>query len=123
MDLARQLAIQIPIVIVSVTLLIAAAGKAGKERGAILIVMGAIGMCVMSVAGPLLYGVIMPRLIDIAGSSNISNIYLVLGLAVNILWSVPILLIAIGTFQRPTPAVQHKPYHPYPNQPGGPPEL
>jgi len=123
MDIMRQIAIQVPIILVSITLLIAAAMKGGREKGATMIVLGAIGMCAMSIATPVIYSVIMPRLIDALEFDDMSNAYLVFGLAVNILWAVPILLIAIGTFQRPPAAAQNRPYHTYPVQQSTPPPL
>ena len=114
MDLARQLAIRIPIIIAAITLLIAAIGKGGREKGAIMLITAALGMCVMSIAMPIIYSLITPRLITDLEINDIQTAYMVLGVLFNILWAVPVLLIAIATFQRPPAAAQHRPYSAYP---------
>ncbi|MDP6542577.1 MAG: hypothetical protein QGH60_01215 [Phycisphaerae bacterium] len=113
MDIARQIAIQIPTLIASVVLLIAAIGKAGREKGAILLLSGAILLCLLAVAGPLLYAVIMPRVLDAIGSDNVHDIYMTLGFVLNILWAAAIVLIAVGIMSRPPAVSGHRPLHAY----------
>jgi len=117
MDIAKQLAIQIPVLAASITLLIAAILKAGREKGAILVLLGAVALCLLAVAVPVVYSVVMPRVIETVGVDNIQNAYLALGLTFNILWATALVLIAIGTLLRPPAVSGHRPAAPYPDQP------
>ena len=123
MELIRSFAVHIPMIMASVALLIAALLKVGREKGSTLVVSGAVGMCVMSFATPLVYSVIVPGLVENWDVDNLSNFYTFFGIAVNILWAVSIVLIAVGMFLRQPVLEQHRPYHAYPGRQDGPPEL
>ena len=106
MEIITSIAIQIPMIIACVFLGIAAYRKMGKEKGAILVMLGAIGLIFMACSTPVVYRIIMPRTFYILGCNGIYGIYLASDIIINLFWAGAIALIAIGTFVRPT--VVHK---------------
>jgi len=106
MEIIKSMATQSPVIIASLVFVIAAALKAGKEKGAMLVLLGTIGLCLMAFANPIIYYGIMPKVIENVGTDNIGRIYLVLALITNVSWAGAIVLISIGIFLRPTPIRQ-----------------
>ena len=106
MEIIKSMAIASPIIIASLVFVMAAAFKAGKEKGSILVLFGTIGLCLMAFANPIIYTVIMPRVIENVEPDNFQRIYLVLGLILNTCWAGAIVLISIGILLRPTPVRQ-----------------
>ncbi|MFO7908045.1 MAG: hypothetical protein ACQESR_22250 [Planctomycetota bacterium] len=100
MDIIRSLAPQVPIIVASLFLLMAATQKAGREKGATLILLGAIVLCLVAIAGPVVI-LFVPRVITSMGLTNIQAIYLALQLITSMLWAGAIALISIGIFLRP----------------------
>ncbi|MEF9476240.1 MAG: hypothetical protein L0958_06100 [Candidatus Mariimomonas ferrooxydans] len=101
MEIIKSLTFQIPIILACVLFFIAAILRMGKEKGATLVLLGAIGMLFMACATPVIYAGIMPKLIENMAKDNIGNIYFAIRLISNIFWASSIALIAIGTFIRP----------------------
>ena len=96
-------------IIASLAFVVAAVLKVGKERGAMLIVLGAIGLSLLTIANPIIYSGIMPKLIENMQANNyehIGHLYLVLNIVTSIFWTSAIVLISIGTFLRLPPARQ-----------------
>ncbi len=108
MEIIKSLAFQSPMIIASLVFVTAAILKAGKEKGAILILLGAIGLCLLTFAIPIIYSGIMPKVIENMQPLQISVIYSRLQMITNIFWAAAIVLISIGTFLR-SPAVR-QPY-------------
>ena len=105
MEIITAIATNVPMFLACVLLAIAALLKLGKERGAVLILLGAIGLILLNFASPILYILIMPKVIEGMDleTEHISYLYSAIGFASNLLWAGAIALIAIGTFLRPTP--------------------
>jgi hypothetical protein len=103
MEIIKSIAIQSPTIIASLVFVIAAALKAGKERGSILILSGAIGLCLLTFASPFIYSGLMHNLIEGTGIGSIENTFMVIGLITRIWSACSIALVSIGTFLR-TPA-------------------
>lgn len=94
-------------IVASLAFVTAAALMAGKETGSIPILSGAIIMCLLTLANPILYSGVMPRVIENAEREDIGRIYATLGLAINLCWAGSLILIAIGIFMR-LPAAREK---------------
>jgi len=107
MEVIKAFAIQTPLILASLLLVIAALLKMGKERGALPVFLGTIGLLLLSVANPILYSVIMPGIIESTPSENIHTTYQIIGIVTNIAWAISIVLIAIGTISRSTPQGQN----------------
>ena len=102
MEILKSLGTQSPIIIASLILAVACLLKAGKERGAILILLGAIGLCVSAVLTPLFYSGIMPKLMENNAPEDMQSIFLLVAFVVNFFWAGAIGLIAVGTWMRKT---------------------
>ena len=63
-EIAQVFAFQSPMIIACVLMLIASAMKIGKEKGARLIVTGAVGLVLLVVIQPLVDALILPRLLE-----------------------------------------------------------
>ena len=103
MNLVHNILPKVPVMLASVALLIAAALKLGKEKGAILVMLGAGGVCLITFASPMIFSVLVPRLAESArgsGAASISQIYLVIRIFTSAVWTVSLVLIAVGTFVR-----------------------
>jgi len=101
MDIMKSMVIASPMIIASLVFAMAAAFKAGREKGSILVLFGTIGLFLMALTNPIIYTVIMPRVIENMEPDKIEPIYLVLGLILNICWAGAIILISVGIFLRP----------------------
>ena len=111
MDVARMMINSSPTIIASLVLLVAAICKLGRERGSVLILLGAIGMSVMALTVPVFYVVFMPRIIEVMKGMDgldVSTVYRIVAVIVQIFWGVSIALIAIGTFLRNSPVAQQR---------------
>ncbi|MCP4656687.1 MAG: hypothetical protein GY856_14840 [bacterium] len=104
MEIITSIATNVPMFLACVLLAIAAGLKLGKEKGSILILLGAIGLILLTCASPIVYVVIMPKVIEgmDLNAEHVSNVYSAIGLASNLFWAGAIALIAVGTFLRPT---------------------
>ena len=92
MEIEKQIVMQSPLMIASITLMIAAILKAGNEKGAILVMSGAIGLCLLTLVTPIAYSEILPKVIENMEIDNIADFYMAVGLVVNILWAAAIIL-------------------------------
>ena len=106
MDIIKSMIIAVPMIIASLVFAMAAAFKAGKEKGSILVLFGTIGFCIMAIANPIIYSVIMPKVIENMEPDKIGLIYTVVGLIFSTCWAGAIILISVGIFIRPTPVRQ-----------------
>lgn len=97
MEFLKALLVHLPSILATLILAIAALLKAGKERGSILLVLGAIGLFIQSLVNPILFIVILPKLISNGASTNL---YGTVSAINTLLWAGSLLLIAIGTFIR-----------------------
>ena len=102
MEIIKSIAIKIPMIIACVFLGIAAMRKMGKEKGAILVMIGAIGLIFIACSIPIVYRIIMPKMIEIIEVDKISDFYLAIQIIINLIQASAIALIAIGIFVRPT---------------------
>ena len=101
MDFIRSIAMQLPAILASLFLLLAAILKVGKEKGGVLVMCGAILLCVMPFVNSVIYSGVMPRLTKINPSLNMHNAYMILGVLIGGLWAIAIAMIALGTLIRP----------------------
>ncbi|MAS97112.1 MAG: hypothetical protein CMO55_28305 [Verrucomicrobiales bacterium] len=91
---------QLPIILASIFFCVAAITKLGKEGGAGLVLLGAIGMCALSLVSPIFYTVVVPRLMEngstasVSGTMRAAAIFFGLGHALNVVF------IAVGTLVR-----------------------
>ena len=92
--------IRIPTVIAAIVLVIAAILRTGREKGSLVVLLGAIAFCLAAIMTPIVYQIVIPRLIAGFEPENPNRIFLLVGLIVNLSTAVGILLIAIGTFLR-----------------------
>ncbi|WP_442511277.1 hypothetical protein SH528x_002947 [Novipirellula sp. SH528] len=109
MDIIKSIAIQVPMMIASLAFVVAAVLKVGKERGAMLIVLGAVGLFLLTIANPIIYSGIIPKVIENMETNDhehIPRIYLVVNIITSIFWTSAIVLISIGTFLRSPPVRQ-----------------
>jgi len=97
---------QSPMIAASIAFVIVALLKAGKEKGALLIVLGAIGICLLTVSSPIIHAVVVPRILEDMDSSKIRQLYSVIGWVTNFCWAAALALVAIGTLLR-VPAAQN----------------
>ena len=74
MDVIKNYLIQSPLILAAIALMAVAMLLSGKEKGAPLILAGALGLCVMTLLTPIIYSVIVPKLIMDAAVENIGNI-------------------------------------------------
>lgn len=102
MEVIKAFAIQTPLILASLLLVIAALLKMGKEKGALPVFLGTIGLFLLTVANPIIYSVIMPRIVESTQPENLHTTYQVMGIVTNIAWAISIVLIAIGTISRST---------------------
>ncbi len=104
MEIMKSLAVQAPTILACILFGIAALLKVGKEKGAIAVLLGAIGSVVLSIANPLVYSVIMPRVVRNMEGVNFQYAYLAAQSIMSIFWGGAITLVAIGILMR-SPAV------------------
>ena len=106
MDTFKIFMMQSPMIAASIAFVIVALLKAGKEKGAILIVLGAIGICLLTISSPIVHGVVVPRILEDMDSSNMPQLFRVIGWVTNFCWAAALALVAIGTLLR-VPAPQN----------------
>jgi len=87
--------------------MIAAILKAGKEKGSVLVLAGAIWLVFMGILNPVFYSLIAPGIVKNLAMENASLFYMIAGVIINCLWAGAHSLIAIGILIRP-PAVQQQ---------------
>ncbi len=106
MEIITSIATNVPMFFACILLAVAAALKLGKEKGSVLILLGAIVLILLTCASPILYSLIIPKVIEgmDLNSEHISFVYSVIGLVSNLFWAGGIALIAVGTFLRPAVA-------------------
>ncbi len=103
MEMFKSMAMQLPMLIACLVFVVAAAKKIGREKGAVLVMAGAIGMVFLTIAGPIIHVGIMGRLIENMQVEEVPFLFLIISLVTNLFWTVAIALVAIGTFKRPSP--------------------
>ena len=101
-----SIVLQVPLIIASAVLLIAALLKMRKEKGSIPFLLGAVSILLVTLASPIVYSGIVPWVIwniGGVGRHHFGLIYLGVRVVVSIVWAVAILLLSLGTFlRRPT---------------------
>ena len=102
MDMFKAMVMQLPMFIACVVFVVAAAKKIGLEKGAPLVMVGAVGMTILTIAGPIIHAGIMPRLMESMQVEQMPLIYMVVSMITNLFWTAAIALVAIGTFKRPS---------------------
>ena len=103
MEMFKSMAMQLPMLIACLVFVVAAAKKIGFEKGAPLVMVGAVGMAILTISGPIIHVGIMPRLIDNMQIEEVPFVLWIISLVTNLFWTVAITLVAIGTFKRPSP--------------------
>ena len=99
-EIAQVFAFQSPMIIACVLMLIASAMKIGKEKGARLIVTGAVGLVLLVVIQPLVDALVLPRMLEEADIDTRQDLIWWRSIASSLFWTVAIGLIAVGTFAR-----------------------
>ena len=99
-EIAQAFAVHLPMLIACVLMLIASAMKIGKEKGARLIVTGAVGLVLLVVIQPLVDALVLPRLLEEADIDTDRHLIWWRNIASSLSWTVAIGLIAVGTFVR-----------------------
>ena len=99
-EVAQVFAVHLPMLIACVLMLIASAMKIGKEKGARLIVTGAVGLVLLVVIQPLVDLLVLPRLLEEADIDTDRHLIWWRNIASNLFSTVVIGLIAVGTFVR-----------------------
>ena len=97
----QMLVSHIPTIVATAVLVVAAFMKLGRERGSGLFLTGAVGMLLMNLANPVIYGFIIPSITRSVESSRMATLYTVIGGLTSLCWAVCIGLVAVGTFMRP----------------------
>lgn len=100
MELLKRVAVHIPMTAACVVLMIAAIGKAGREAGASVFMLGAIGLCVLSIASPVFYELIVPKLLNSMDVPEREKFFEIVAWTSRMLWSGAILSLAVGVFMR-----------------------
>ena len=100
MDLFQSFATQIPIVTACAVFATAAMLKVGKEKGAGLIALGAVGLCLTVIMNPLFNYLVMPLMVRGMDPENISFALLIYDVIFKLCWTAAIALVATGTFLR-----------------------
>jgi len=121
METLQQLMVYSPAMIAYIVLLIAAAGKVGKEKGAAMFLVGAICLLSLSIVMPLFYAFAFPKLISVMDISDMRSFHLIVGLVNSLLWAGAITVLAIGVFQRTAPASRNVYIPPVPIEHQAPP--
>lgn len=106
MQLLQSFAIQVPLIVACSVFVMAALFKAGKEKGAGLIAVGAVGLCLLVLMDPLFSYLVMPKIVQNMDNEAISNAYLIRGIVSNLCWTAAIFLVAVGTFLRSPKVVE-----------------
>ncbi len=101
-EIIQVFAAQLPLLIACVLMLGAASLKIGKEKGAGLIVTGAVGLALLGVVDPLVNALVLPRMLEQADPMTIPYVVWLRGFISSLCWAVGIGLIAVGTFVRPS---------------------
>ncbi|MGC6447605.1 MAG: hypothetical protein ACON5J_14345 [Rubripirellula sp.] len=99
-EIAQAFAVHLPMLIACVLMLIASAMKIGKEKGARLIVTGAVVLVLLVVILPLVDALILPRMLEEADIDTDRHLIWWRNIASSLFWTVAIGLIAVGTFVR-----------------------
>jgi hypothetical protein len=100
-DLVSSIIRQAPMILGCALLVTAAVLKLGKEKGAALILIGAIGLFLLSLLYPILYSIILPKVVGRLSHSAASDVISAVGLVSGILRSLAVILIGVGTLLRP----------------------
>ncbi|MGI9460419.1 MAG: hypothetical protein ACR2NF_10505 [Pirellulales bacterium] len=100
MQLLQSFAVQLPMIIACAVFLIAAIFKVGKEKGAGLVAVGAVGLCLLVISNPLFNYLFMSEMVSHMDPEAISYVFLIKSVVSNLLWAVAIALVATGTFLR-----------------------
>lgn len=99
-EIAQAFTVHLPMLIACVLMLIASAMKIGKEKGARLIVTGAVVLVLLVVIQPLVDALILPRMLEEADIDTDRHLIWWRNIASSLFWTVAIGLIAVGTFVR-----------------------
>lgn len=91
---------QIPMIIASAVFVAASVTRMGKEKGAMLVLLRAIGLFITAIASPIVFSLILPGVTRNMDVENVPSIYMLSGLMINLNWAGAIVIIAIGTFLR-----------------------
>lgn len=100
MDLLKIILGQIPILLGALALLIVAITQLGKDKGAPVILAGAIGIFLMVVINPVVTGVLVPRIMESGNPQNLGSLMRVWGFVSSSVWGVSLVLISIGIVMR-----------------------
>ena len=100
MDRIIALGIQSPPILAALFLTIVTITKLAKDRGGALCVLGSVALLVSSVLGPVVYILVMPKLIDELDAESIGNVYNGVNLLMNLAWAGSLTLFALGQLMR-----------------------
>jgi len=114
MDNLEHLIPYIPATIAYAVLMIAAICKVWPGRGATAFLVGTIYMCVISVVMPIFYTFGVPMIMREMDMPDMRYFWLILGVVTQMIWSVGIVLLAIGLFMRRPAGAQQRPVPPLP---------
>ena len=103
LQLFKAFGSQSPVIVAGMFLLVAAFTKVGKERGAGLLLCGAIGFIFLSIALPIFYILIFPKIMEKMDGADIGRIHGILSFVISFFWAFCIGSIGISTLMRRTP--------------------
>lgn len=99
MEILNLLLIQVPIVLGALSFLVVSILRLGKEQGAPLVLVGAIGIFLMVVANPIWYGLVIPKVV--AGDpQRVESLLRTFGFLSSTVWGISLILVAIGAVMR-----------------------
>ena len=87
-EIIQVFAAQLPLLIACVLMLDAASLKIGKEKGAGLIVTGAVGLALLGVVDPLVNALVLPRMLEQADPMTIPYVVWLHGFISSLCWAV-----------------------------------
>lgn len=100
MQVLEFVAVQLPLMIACAIFALAAILKVGKEKGASLVAVGALGIFLMGIAGPVFYMFILPGILADMDSQSLPRVMSICSGLINLLRAVAVALVATGTFLR-----------------------
>ncbi len=103
MNLVSAIVFYVPVLLASIAFLVAAGLKRGEERGGTVFFLGALLLLLVNLAGPLIYAVIVPSMVESGNTDSLEAVLLALQLALGFATALAIVLLSVGTFLRPAP--------------------
>lgn len=91
---------QLPVILASIFFCIAAITRMGKETGAGVVLLGAIGMAALAIVSPVFHTVVVPRVMESGNSDQLGSLMRASALFFGLGHALNVVLIAAGTLMR-----------------------